>query len=253
MLRVGLVFAVSLLVAIPVLMLGPAAARSADVPVFTQKPTPHVAKARLARHAEDSRVFMYVDWQAYDPGGGELVYHVYGDWGDPPRTIGRWTQTVNRVDFIERAPMWDLQFGVEACNAAGQCTEDDSYYFYVDRYPEADTVPAGWELVSSAHAWGGSLLRTTTPGASITFYFHESIGVFGSRGPAYGEYSVYLDGVLVKTLDAQRPSRQHRALLFQKAFAGDAAWDFHSVKIVNEGSPGHPRLDVDGRINVWAD
>ena len=244
-----------LLAAVSVIALMPGIARSqSDVPVFTQSPTPHVANSRIPRHSVNSGIRMFVDWQAIDPLGGDLIYHVYGDWGeDPVHQIGSWTQTSNRVYFIERAPMWELQFTVHACNAAKECTDDNTYMFYVDRYQQGEAAPVGWRLVRSGHAWGGSLFRTTAPGAFVTYSFTQSIGVFGSRGPGYGAYSVYLDGVLVKTVDGQRARGQHRALLFQTAFTGDAAWEGHVVRIVNAASPGHPRLDVDGFVTIWPD
>jgi len=69
------------------------------------------------------------------------------------------------------------------------------------------------------------------------------MGFVSTLGPRYGSFQVYADGTLVRTRTAFGPQVVPMKVLCQVQWPADGA---HTLTIVNEGTPTHSRLDVDG-------
>ena len=73
--------------------------------------------------------------------------------------------------------------------------------------PDADlTYSAGWVRDANAASTGGTIMRTSTPGAGATYrvsgtFEGRKVGLVAARGPQNGVAAVYVDGVLVRTVD----------------------------------------------------
>jgi hypothetical protein len=58
---------------------------------------------------------------------------------------------------------------------------------------------------------------------------------------------VYVDGVYVSTVSLYRSSFQAKVVVFSKGWASAGS---HSVRVVDAGTPGHSRIDVDAFVVV---
>ena len=73
----------------------------------------------------------------------------------------------------------------------------------------------------------------------------NAIGLVTTKGPNRGRAKIYVDGKHIKTVDAYKSSIRPRQLIFYKSFAKKGT---HYLKIVNLGTPGRARFDVDGIV-----
>ena len=121
--------------------------------------------------------------------------------------------------------------------------------FGVTAYTETNpliTYTGVWATTASADAYGGSMRGTSNKGAAATITFKgRSVAWIAPYSPLRGKASVYLDGKLVSHVDL------HKAALSQRRIA--FAWNWttsgtHTLRIVNEATVGHPRIDVDGVV-----
>ena len=104
-----------------------------------------------------------------------------------------------------------------------------------------------WTARPLAGAWAGAVETSTEATASATFRFHgPNIVVIGTKGPQYGSADVYIDGIYVATLDASATSTSKRQTLFSTDGLRNKK---HIIEIVNLGTVGHPRIDVDGFVS----
>jgi alpha-tubulin suppressor-like RCC1 family protein len=105
-----------------------------------------------------------------------------------------------------------------------------------------------WVAQPLAGAWGGSVRSSTDSGASALFRWHgRSIALVGTVGPEYGSADVYVDGAYVSTIDASAGSTLTRQTLFRSSQLDSKK---HTLQIVNLGSAGHPRIDIDGFVQI---
>jgi GH25 family lysozyme M1 (1,4-beta-N-acetylmuramidase) len=108
-----------------------------------------------------------------------------------------------------------------------------------------------WRTTTTTAASGGSLKYSTARGAVATFSFTgSSMAWVAAKGPTRGSATVYVDGVYIRTVSLYAKSGQSRAVVFAINWGTNAA---HKVEIVNAGTTGHSRVDVDAflRLNVY--
>jgi hypothetical protein len=73
------------------------------------------------------------------------------------------------------------------------------------------------------------------------FYHADSIGLVATVGPNRGRAKIFVDGKYIRTVDACRSTFQSRQTVFCKTLKKGV----HRLKIVNLGTVGRPRFDVD--------
>jgi hypothetical protein len=138
-------------------------------------------------------------------------------------------------------------FCVRAKDAAGnpsspRCTPT----FRATSYSESNTAlrfSGSWSLSSSTVYIGGKAKVSSTRNASVTMNFTGNrVGWYAKTGPTYGQARVYINGVLVKTVNLNSATDQTRRLVFSKSFGSIAT---RSIKIVVVGTAGHPKVVVD--------
>jgi len=107
---------------------------------------------------------------------------------------------------------------------------------------------SGWQDLASQAAYGGSFKLTSENGAFVTFSFSgQSFSILYLSGNSYRDMDVYLDGVLVGTID-QKGGRSES--LSRWDYPGQLAQGNHSLKlvIITPGKSWKPSGSIDAVI-----
>jgi beta-N-acetylhexosaminidase len=112
------------------------------------------------------------------------------------------------------------------------------------------TYHGTWHTVSNTYASGGSLAYSTASGASATFKFTGyAVSWVAYRGPNRGSAAIYVDGVYTKSVNLYSATYYARQIVYAINWAGNGA---HTMTIVNLGTSGHPRIDIDAFVRLYA-
>lgn len=99
-----------------------------------------------------------------------------------------------------------------------------------DDKDSAFVYSAGWEDRYIKDAYNGSHKLTNLNDASVTFTFTgQSFSILYRGGPNYGKMKVYIDGVMVDTLDQKLPSYKSQA---RWDYAGQLTPGSHTLQLV---------------------
>jgi GH25 family lysozyme M1 (1,4-beta-N-acetylmuramidase) len=110
------------------------------------------------------------------------------------------------------------------------------------------TYSGAWSTVKSIYASGGSLKYATSKGASASFTFiGSSIGWLSYLGPNRGKAAVYLDGIYKATVSMYSATYSSRRVVYVGTWATSGS---HTIKVVDLGTSGHSRIDLDGFIRL---
>jgi hypothetical protein len=162
-------------------------------------------------------------WSAYARRYVDNVMALYGrtDWAQAP-TAAQAADGKGTVEAQPAAPAQPRHIG-----------EDDSAIKWAGR----------WGNASHPGYAGGSVAWSTSRRASATLTFNgRSITWTGPVGPTRGAARVYLDGVLVASVNQYSRSYAPQRPLFTKDFGEIGE---HTLKIVVVGTPGHPMVAID--------
>ncbi len=100
-----------------------------------------------------------------------------------------------------------------------------------------------WSKVRSRNYLGGYLHSTNGRGRTATLTFSgASVAWVGPVGPTRGKARVYLDGVLVATVNLYRSSFQARRVVFARNLVDGS----HTIVIRTLATSGHPTVAIDG-------
>jgi hypothetical protein len=99
-----------------------------------------------------------------------------------------------------------------------------------DNKHSAFVYSAGWVEEISPYAIDGSFARTSTNGASVTFQFTgTSFSILYKGGPSYRKMDVYIDGILVATIDERHDASTYKA---RWDYPGQLSPGVHTLKLV---------------------
>ena len=99
-----------------------------------------------------------------------------------------------------------------------------------DNKHSASVYSAGWEEESSPYAIDGSFARTLTNGSSVTLPFTgQSFSVIYKGGPGYRNMEVYIDNVLVATIDQRQDASKYKV---RWDYPGQLSPGAHTLKLV---------------------
>lgn len=99
-----------------------------------------------------------------------------------------------------------------------------------DNKNSAFVYSAGWVEEVSSYAIDGSFARTSTNGSSVTFQFTgQSFSLIYKGGPSYRKMDVYIDGVLVGTIDQRYDVSTYKA---RWDYPGQLPNGPHTLKLV---------------------
>ncbi len=103
-----------------------------------------------------------------------------------------------------------------------------------------------WRSYAVTGASGGGVRGSTQAGAKASFTASmRSVGWVAVRGPTRGQASVYVDGVLVRTVDLYASTVQPARIVFTRSWASTAT---HRVTVRVVGTSGRPRVEVDAFV-----
>lgn len=171
------------------------------------------------------------------------------DWGttsDQSCGGGNWSTTRWQVDARDAA-------GNTATAYVGggrmRLTQEDGRANTTSTYAVSPAVSyAGTWSTSRCTCWlAGAVRKTTAAGATVTATVPVAAGnvvhlaLVMSQAPDRGRAKVYVDGLLSTTIDTGAAARRNRVIVWDKALGQGT----HRVEVVNEGTAGRPRIDVD--------
>lgn len=70
----------------------------------------------------------------------------------------------------------------------------------------------------------------------------KGVGLIVNKGPDRGKAKIFMDGKYIKTVDAYSERVRPRRQIFYRSFEKQGT---HFLKVVNEGTPGRSRFDID--------
>jgi hypothetical protein len=100
-----------------------------------------------------------------------------------------------------------------------------------------------WSTGTSTSYSNGTVKFAKAAGASASYTFTgRAIAFVTTKRSTAGKVKVYLDGVLVSTIDTVGSSTTYRYIAFQKTWTTSGT---HTLKLVVSGTSGRPRVDLD--------
>ena len=227
-------------------VIGQPGAASADTAPTTTRPVPNVAyPQRLLSTGASQTVRVVIGWSGI-PGSYPIVSYTLQESidGGSETTVATGPATTYT---LTANPGSTYSFQAQATDSNGDTgpfTAGPAFSLSEHQQSFA-TYQGSWSPRRKlAGSWGGTVAATTSAGASATVTCTcMGIAFVSTVGQSYGTYQLYKDGALVQTRTAFAPLVVTKRVLYQAQWSADGA---HTLEVVNEGTPVHPRLDVDG-------
>ena len=103
-----------------------------------------------------------------------------------------------------------------------------------------------WHRATSRFASGGSVLYSTSAGATYSLTFSgRGIAIVAPLAPGRGTFDIFLDGAKVATVDEVAPTYLARRLVY---VVSNLAVGTHTLKVVANAVPGRQRIDLDALL-----
>ncbi len=110
------------------------------------------------------------------------------------------------------------------------------------------TLVGPWHTAVITSASGGSVAYSTARGASASFRFTgSSVSWVAARGPGRGSAAVYVDGTYRATISLASTTFRTRQVVYATSWSTSG---IHTLRIVNLGTAGHARVDVDAFVRL---
>jgi beta-N-acetylhexosaminidase len=107
-----------------------------------------------------------------------------------------------------------------------------------------------WYTVSNRYASGGSIAYSAAAGASVSFRLTGfSVSWVAYRGPDRGSAAVYIDGAYRTKVSLYATTYRSKQIVYAASWARNGT---HTIRIVNLGTRGHSRVDVDAFVRLSA-
>jgi hypothetical protein len=193
-----------------------------------------------------SGVDVSTQWTASDAEGNLSSFNV-----NERRNAGSWTNvaTTSGTSRSARLPfVTSFQHRVRGTDTAGNIGAylegPETVLTSYSENTSLSTWSSGWTSATSSYALGGGLKHASTAGASVTLRFEgRGVGWIARTSSSSGNADVFIDDVLVDTVNLEGSSRYGRLV-----FARDLEAGPHTMRIVVLGTSGRPRIDIDGFI-----
>jgi beta-N-acetylhexosaminidase len=106
-----------------------------------------------------------------------------------------------------------------------------------------------WSTIAGTSYSGGSIASSTARGASASYTFTgQAIGWVAVRGPTGGLAAVYLDGTYRTTINLYAAAAAPLSIVYAFHWSGNGT---HTIRIVNLGTAGHSRVDIDAFVRLF--
>jgi subtilisin family serine protease len=170
-----------------------------------------------------------------------------GDW-ESAITLGASTRTTARTFRVGHAYALRLR-AVDAAGNWSPWAEAAPFTAVVVQDSSSSLVRRGtWTRVESSRMSGGTSRYAKARGAWIARTFTgRGVSLVLPEGPTRGRAKVYVDGVLVKTIDTYRSAFAARRVMFSRTWATSGT---HTIQLVVLGTSGRPRVDFDALVII---
>jgi len=92
------------------------------------------------------------------------------------------------------------------------------------------TYSGSWSSFGNVHSYNGTIHQSDVAAASASVeVFCSRIRIIGWKGPNMGKADVYIDGVLIETIDAYDTVETYQQVLFD---SGEIDFDLHEVELI---------------------
>jgi hypothetical protein len=117
-----------------------------------------------------------------------------------------------------------------------------------DQSSTSVTYSGSWNTSSSTYYYGGTIRYATAASASTSYTFTGySIGWVAYRGPTRGSATVYVDGVLKATVSLYSSTYASKPVAYTFSWSTNGV---HTIQVVDDGTVGHSRIDVDAFVRL---
>ncbi len=231
--------------------------RSATATIVVEADRPSIGVPRLG--ADVGRTFGTTSFvaegrwgAATDPSspiaGYQAQWRVDGGGWQPVITLGASARTTTRTFRVGHA----YALRVRAVDAAGNWSawaEAAPFTAAVVQDSSSSLIRRGtWTRYVSSRMSGGTSRYTKARGASIARRFTgRGVSLVLPESPRRGRAKVYVDGVLVKTIDTYRRTFAARRVMFTRTWASSGT---HTIRLVVLGTSGRPRVDFDALVII---
>jgi hypothetical protein len=216
-------------------------------PVVTQVPAPHLVTGQIG----PVNVPVKISWQAIDATSGVAAYHLLESvngaaWTPVPlATPGTPSVTLNL------APAHTYQFAVRATDHAGNVggwgIGNTFNLTAVQETSAGIAYTPGWVEALKSGAYGGFIKYTDIAGSHATLTFAGSqVAWVATVNPSRGSASVQLDAGPTLTVNTNGPT----TIVRDAVDVLTTAPGVHNLAITNQGTPGHPFIDIDAFIII---
>lgn len=187
-----------------------------------------------------------ISWSGTDRGWGIARFQV-------ERRVdgGSWVRVVNRLTrtyATTLSPAHAYAFRVRAIDKYGNVgawvTGPAFRPGLVEDTAAAVVYTGDWTDTADATARGGQLHEASTAAAEASLTFSaRDVAWIAERGPGHGTAQVFVDDVLVATIDLGADATTPARVVFRRHFAAKAT---HTLRVVVEGTVDRPVVGVDG-------
>jgi hypothetical protein len=181
------------------------------------------------------------------------LYAWLGDWasvahwwltGDGDTNPRHWSDSsyryVNKILGLMGAPLLPARRAAPASSTPAKPAVPTTVY---DESNLAIDFSGGWGQAEFARYNGGKVRYAIAPGATAWFTFSgTSIAWVGPKGPTRGQANIYIDDVLVSTVDVYSSRYRARTEIFSQEFARKGT---HTITIEVVGTPGRETIALD--------
>jgi hypothetical protein len=210
---------------------------------------PQVSLAQQSKVGKQNAA-LEIAWSALDASG---VINTQIEWS---AGAGSW-QSVNLSSPTATATSIRVPYNrnfrvrVRAADEWGNVSDwSESHRLRLVRYDDDNAIVkrgGGWTRRSEPKAFGGAFRRSKSPGAWTELAFEGvQVALVGQVGPRNGVAQVRLDGQTAGTVSTNAAAVGVRWVLFVSP--GSATAESVTIRILNDGTPETPLLDVDAFV-----
>ncbi|MFI7599315.1 N-acetylmuramoyl-L-alanine amidase [Actinoplanes sp. NPDC049681] len=203
------------------------------LPEFTSGPTVTLRPGSLS-----GIVPVRLRWAVRDAGGLRTVRLTTPATADLSTAATAWAGSVK--------PGVETTYGLRATDRAGNARSVAAVRTAVMVAETRAERDGTWRSVGGSGYLGGSALRATAKGASLSWSFTgRSAALAVSRTSVSGRVRVFVDGEPAGIVDLRSPDALYRRAVWTRSWSSS---DRHTVKIVVEGTAGRPGVISDGLV-----
>jgi hypothetical protein len=200
----------------------------------------------LASSSTTEKLPTKLTWVGTDLGAGIASYDVQRSLDGGAFTTIVSGRTASYV-YTSLVPGHSYRFRVRARDSSGNLGPWSPSYTWRPLLTQQSnaslTWTGAWTSAIDAQNSGGSAKRTSTAGASVSYAFSgRAVAWVTTLRPDAGEVQVWLDGALVKTVDAVSDTTVYRQVMFSKTWS---SYGSHTIRLVAVGTADRPFVTVD--------